>query len=71
MLSIPVCNLKHGESNAEMAENQCLPYICQCHGKCIIEVARNIMEKVDRSCVLDMRIITDTTIYTAVPETHT
>jgi len=28
MLPIPICNLKHGESDAEMAGNQCLPCIC-------------------------------------------
>ena len=45
---------------------------CQVMTRCIIKVARNVMGKVDRSCVyMDMRIITDATIYTAVPETHT
>ena len=44
----------------EMAGKQCLPCECQCHGRCIVEVARDVMGDVDRSSVyMDTRMSND------------
>ena len=43
-----------------MAGRQRLPCECQCHGRCIVEVARDVMGDVDRSSVyMDTRMRND------------